>query len=242
LATVDINLLLLLVELVLLAPTLLLLILGRREERGRRDLLSEISKTARMVSRQEYFNYVQSAMQNAKETIEGSITGSVPRSQEGEDQVRRISDQIKNAKKRNISIKYLFPKLQDRIMVASIYTEAGAEIRFHPGLIVSDLRYVVIDAKETVIGLAGHIGNNEPTREGFNIPSEGLARIFTQQFETKWTEATTYHEYLEGVISEAKNHDPNVSIELLSSQLKIPESEVNRILLNSQGDDRPAGF
>lgn len=38
-------------ELVLLAPTLLLLILGRREEKGRRMLLAEISKIAKMVSR-----------------------------------------------------------------------------------------------------------------------------------------------------------------------------------------------
>jgi hypothetical protein len=229
-ATIDINLVLLLVELVLLAPTLLLLVLGRREERGRRLLLAEISKTARMVSRQEYFNHVESAMQNAKETIKGSITGSTPRMHEEEDQVHRISEQITNATRRNVSVQYLFPKLQDRLTVAAIYREVGAEIRFHPALIVNDLRYVVFDGKYTVIGLPGHIGRNEPTRDGYYIPSEGLASIFTQQFDAKWSEGTTYDIYLRGIISEAKNHSPNVSTELLSKELKIPEAEVKRIL------------
>jgi hypothetical protein len=229
-ASIDINLILLLVELVLLAPTLLLLILGRREERGRRLLLAEISKTARMVSRQEYFNHVESAMQNAKQTIRGSITGSSPRIHDEEDQVRRISDQIRNAKRRGVSVQYLLPKLQDRLTVASMYREAGAEIRFHPALIVNDLRYVVFDNKYTVIGLPGHIGRNEPTRDGYFIPSEGLASIFTSQFEAKWREASSYDEFLKGIISEAKSHSPQVSTELLSKELKIPEVEVKRVL------------
>jgi hypothetical protein len=233
-AAIDINLVLLLVELVLLAPTLLLLILGRREERGRRMLLAEISKTARMVSRQEYFNQVESAMQNAKESIKGSITGSAPKMHEEEDQIRRISDQIRSAKARNVLVQYLFPKLQDRLMIAAVYKNAGAEIRFHPGLIVNDLRYVVFDSKYTVIGLPGHIGRNEPTRDGYYIPSEGLAGIFSQQFEVKWVEGMKYDEYLKGIISEAKNHSPNVSTELLSKELKIPEIEVKRILSGSK--------
>jgi hypothetical protein len=231
---IDINLVLLLVELVLLAPTLLLLLLGRREERGRRMLLAEISKTARMVSRQEYFNHVESAMQNAKESIKGSITGSSPKSHEEEDQIRRIRGQISSARRRNVSIQYLFPKLQDRLMVAAIYREAGAEIRFHSALVVNDLRYVVLDAKYTVIGLPGHVGRNEPTRDGYFIPSEGLASIFMQQFDAKWVEAASYDEYLKGIISEAKNHSPNVSTGLLSEELKIPEVEVKRILMGAK--------
>jgi hypothetical protein len=233
-ATLDINLILLLVELVLLIPTLLLLVLGRREERGRRILLAEMSKTARMVSRQEYFNHVESAMQNAKQSIKGSITGSTPRVHEEEDLVHRIADQIVSARKRNVSVQYLVPKLQDRLTVAAIYKEAGAEIRFHPALIVNDLRYVVYDGKYTVIGLPGHIGRNEPTRDGYYIPSEGLASIFTQQFDAKWVEAMTYDEYLRAIISEARDHSPNVSTELLSKELKISVVEVNRILSNEK--------
>jgi hypothetical protein len=229
-APVDVNLVLLLVELILLVPTLLLLVLGRREERGRRLLLAEISKTARMVSRQEYFNHVESAMQNAKESIKGSITGSTPKVREEEDQIHRIADLIASARKRNVSVQYLFPKLQDRLTVAALYKDAGAGIKFHPALIVNDLRYVVFDGKYTVIGLPGHVGRNEPTRDGYYIPSEGLASIFTQQFDAKWSEGVDYDEYLKGIISEVKNHTPNVSIELLSKELKVPEVEVKRLM------------
>ena len=233
-ALINLNEALLLVELILLVPTLLLLILGRREERGRRELLSEISKTAKMVSRQEYFNHVESSIQSAKETIKGSITGSAPKSRDGEDQIRRISEQLRNARKRNVTIQYVFPKLQDRLMVATIYKEAGCEIRFHPGLIVNDLRYVVFDGRYTVLGLPGHAGRNEPTRDGYYIPSEGLAQIFTAQFEAKWTEGTDYDSYVQGIILEAKNHSPGVSTELLSKELNISESEVTRIIGNAK--------
>ncbi len=227
----DLNLLLLLVELVLLVPTLLLLILSRREEKGRRLLLGEISKTAKMVSRQEYFNYVLSAMQVAKESLCGSITGSLPKTHDEEEQIQRISEQIRADRQRKVSVSYLLPKLQDRLMVASIYRAAGAEVRFHSALIINDLRYVIIDKKYTVIGLPGHRGRNEPTRDGYYIPSEGLAEIFAQQFQSKWNEAITYDDYLREVISEAKNHSPNVSVELLSHELRVSEAEVQRILL-----------
>ena len=74
--TLDVNSLLLLTEIVLLVPTLLLLVLGRREEKGRGLLLQEITKTAKMLSRQEYFSYVLLGMQTATKSIKGSIKGS----------------------------------------------------------------------------------------------------------------------------------------------------------------------
>ena len=115
-------------------------------------------------------------------------------------------------------------------MVASAYKEAGAEIRFHPGLLVSDLRYTVVDNNHTVIGLATTTGQNQPTREGYVIPSEGFAQIFLRQFQDRWEEAVGYDDYFKDVLSEIKTHNPTVSTQLLSSQLQVPEPEVRRIL------------
>jgi hypothetical protein len=115
-------------------------------------------------------------------------------------------------------------------MVASAYKEVGAEIRFHPGLLVSDLRYTVVDNNHTVIGLATTTGQNQPTREGYVIPSEGFAQIFLRQFQEKWGEGVDYDDYLKGILSEIKNHNPTVSTQLLSSQLQVPESELRRIM------------
>lgn len=226
----DLTAVLLIVELVLLIVTLSLIILARREATGRENLLQQMTHTARMVSRQEYFNSVHFVMQSANNSIKGSITGSAPTTSEQKDQVQAIIDHIRSAKSRNLTVQYLLPRSPDRVVVASRYREAGAEIRFHPGILVSDLRYTVIDNNYTVLGLPSTAGENQPTREGYVIPSEGLAQIFLRQFQSRWEEATSYDDYLKEVISEIRDHNPAVSVQLLSSQLQIPESEVTRIL------------
>jgi hypothetical protein len=225
----DLTSALLAVELVLLIATLALLIQARRESSGREKLLEQMAHTARIVSRQEYFNAVHYVMQTARNSIEGSITGSVPSTAEQTDQVQAIIDRISLAKKRGVEIRYTLPKSPDRLLVANRYREAGAELRFHAGIIVSDLRYTVIDNAYTVLGLPSSAGENQPTREGYVIPSQTLAEIFLRQFQTRWEEATPYDEYLETIISEIRTHNPNVSIQLLSSQLQLPESEIRRI-------------
>jgi hypothetical protein len=229
-AALDLNLLLLIVELVLLVPTLLLLLLGRREERGRRELLTHITSTARLVSRQDYFNSVRMGMEVAKSFIYGSITGSAPKTQEQEDQVNKIVDEIGRATRRGVSVRYLLPKLQDRLTIGSRYRTNGAEIRFHPGLVVSDLRFVVIDGKNCVLGLPSSNSENSPTREGYLIPSEGLSQIFLSQFEEKWSKGLTYEDYIKEIIEEAKLHNPNVSERLLSTQLGLSEEEIRNFV------------
>ncbi len=99
-----------------------------------------MSHTARIVSRQEYFNAVHFVMQSATSSVKGSITGSAPTTSEQKDQVQAITDRILMAKKRGVNIQYVVPKSSDRVVVANRYREAGAEIRFHAGIIVSDLR------------------------------------------------------------------------------------------------------
>lgn len=228
--TIDVSLVLLIVELVLLVATLSLLILARREAHGRQLLLRQITSTAKMVSRQEYFNSVQFGMQNAIASIKGSITGSFPQTPEQKDRIDGIIEQIHRARSRNVTVQYLLPKAQDRLSLASRYIEAGAELRFHPGLLVSDMRYVIIDGRHTVLGLPSAPGETEPTREGYVIRSEGLAQVLLQNFEEKWGQALTYDNYLNGKLLEIKRHNPIVSIQLLSSQLGVSESEIKRIL------------
>jgi len=225
----DLTAALLAVELVLLIATLSLLIQARRESKGRRNLLEQMSHTARIVSRQEYFNAVHFVMQSATNSVKGSITGSAPTTPEQKDQVQAITDRILMAKKRGVNIQYVVPKSSDRVVVANKYREAGAEIRFHAGIIVSDLRYTIIDNNFTVLGLPSSVGENQPTREGYVIPSGALAELFSRQFQASWEESTPYDHYLKEIISETKNHNPNVTAQLLSSQLQIPESEVIRI-------------
>jgi len=191
-----------------------------------------------MVSRQEYFNSVHFVMQNAKNSIKGSITGSAPTTPEQNDQVQAIIDHIRTARERNVAIQYILPKTPDRVVVANKYREVGAEVKFHPGILVSDLRYTVIDNNYTVLGLPSSAGENQPTREGYVIPSEGLAQVFLRQFQTRWEEATAYDQYLKELLSQITTHNPAISSELLSSQLQIQESEVKRILSSDKSPDQ----
>jgi hypothetical protein len=224
----DLTSALLAVELVLLVATLALLIQARRESSGREKLLEQMAHTARIVSRQEYFNAVHFVMQSARKSIEGSVTGSLPSTPEQTDQVQAIIDRISLAKSRGVKIRYILPKSPDRLVVANRYREAGAEVGFHPGIIVSDLRYTVIDGAYTVLGLPSSAGENQPTREGYVIPSEALAEIFLRQFQSRWDEATPYDDYLRTTVSDVRTHNPKVSIQLLASQLQVPESEIRR--------------
>lgn len=230
----DLTAILLAVELFLLIATLSLLIQARRESKGRENLLEQMAHTARMVSRQEYFNSVHFVMQSARNSIIGSITGSAPTTSEQDDQVQAITEHIRMARNRNVTIRYLLPRSPDRVAVAYRYREAGAEVKFHAGILVSDLRYTVIDNNYTVLGLPSSAGENQPTREGYMIPSEGLAQVFLSQFQGRWEEATRYDEYLREVLSAIIEHNPSISTELLSSQLRIPEPEIKRILASRE--------
>ena len=226
---VDLTAALLAVELILLIATLALLIQARRESKGRENLLEQMAHTARIVSRQEYFNAVHYVMQSARASIQGSITGSIPSTAEQTDQVQAIIDHIALAKSRGVKIQYILPKSPDRLVIANRYKQAGAEVRLHGGIIVSDLRYTVIDHAYTVLGLPSSAGENQPTREGYVIPSEALAEIFLRQFEEGWKASTPYDEYLKTIVSEIRTHNPKISPQILSSQLQLPESEIARI-------------
>ena len=232
--SLDVNSLLLLTELILLVPTLLLLVLARREEKGRGHLLQEMTRTAKMLSRQEYFSYVLLGMQTAAKSIRGSIKGSPPANTEQEQFVEKVIEQLTLARKRNVAVQYLVPKATARLSVAYRYREAGAEVRFHPSLVVSDFRYTVIDAKYNVIGLPTAVTENAHTGEGYMIVSEGLAEIFLNQFAAKWSEAMDYEGYARSVLSEMTNKVTSISVSLLVTELKMPEAEIRRLLDGSE--------
>ena len=194
----------------MLVPTLLLLVLGRREEKGRSLLLKEITKTAKMLSRQEYFGYVLLGMQTATKSIKGSIKGSPPVTPEQEQFVEKVIDQMRLAiKNRHVTVQYLVPKATDRIGIAYRYRDGGAAVRFHPALVASDVRYTVVDDKYNVIGLPSAVVENAHTGEGYMIVSEGLAEVFVNQFDNRWAQAVDYDEYVKTVLSD--NHAQRIS-------------------------------
>ena len=185
--------LLLILESVLLLATIILLLYSIREGRGRKNLLLEVGKATKILTRQEYFLSVTDSMTDAKDEVIGVITGRLP----AEDDRKRVQDIIHNLeklKKEGIKVKYLLPKFHDRLHIGYLYTKAGAEVRYSICAIANNIRYIIVDDRVAVIGIPESTGEKEATRKGYRIPSEGLAVILKDHFYRCWEESMSYEE------------------------------------------------
>jgi hypothetical protein len=225
LATVQV--LLLAVELVLLIVTLFLLLLNRREAKSRETMMQHFSTVADVITRQEYFVAVVDAIQRAENTLAGSVTGSPPSKEEGE-VVRQILGAIAEAAKREVKVRYLLPLSPDRLRMGRMYAANGAEVRFNPSLLVSDVRYMCVDKKLVLIGVPARNGRNEPTRKGYTVPSESVAHLFGTQFEELWASKDTksYLDYLKELVSQVMGSNPSLSHDLVAANLGVEKEDV----------------
>lgn len=211
---------LLILESVLLAATIVLLLYSLKEGRGRKALLLEVGKAAKILTRQEYFLTVNDFMMEAKDEVIGFITGRPPVGDD-EKRVRSIRENIERLSKRGVKVKYLIPKSHDRVHIGFLYTKAGAEVRFGTCAIANDIRYLVADERLVVLGIPESIGQTEATRKGYRIPSESLAIILKDHFLKCWEEAAVYEEYLKEIIGQT-----GVTPKLLGKELQIDEKEL----------------
>ncbi len=230
---------LLIVDFVLLVATIILLYLSRHELEGRRKLLEKMFEVTRLLSRSLYFNVVIDALRSAKREVFGAVTGSRPR--EPSQFLDKIVSEIKAASQRGVRVRYLLPEGTDRLYVGHLYRKAGAEIKYHSGLVVYDLRHMVVDNKIVVLGFPEKVGLEQPTRAGTKIESESLASIFKERFERLWEEGINYEEYLSQKIREIRKTNPNASVELVARQLGLPEEEVAKYW-DYEGEKRPSGL
>lgn len=219
----SIETILLLLESVLLIVTVILLLFSLREGRGRRDLLLQVERATKVLTRQEYFLTVTDSMMDAKSEVIGFITGRLPT---GEDKKRTrvIITNIERLTRSGVRVKYLLPNFHDRAHIGFLYTKAGAEIRYGSCPIVHDLRYIVVDNRLAVIGLPESIGEKEATRKGYKIPSEGLAVVLKEYFYRCWEKNMSYEEYLREVIKQT-----GASLKTLAQELQIDEEELERL-------------
>lgn len=214
---------LLILESVLLTVTIVLLLYSIREGRDRKNLLMEIGRATKILTRQEYFLSVIDSMMDANTEVIGCITGRYPA---GDDikMTRDIADNIEKLAKRRVRIKYLLPKFPDRLHVGHIYTKAGAEVWYSNCLIVHNIRFIIVDERLIVIGIPENIGEKEATRKGYRIPSEGLAMILKEYFDQCEKQQTSYEDYAREVMRQT-----GTTPKLLARELHIDEEELERL-------------
>lgn len=218
---------LLVLESVLLLATIILLLFSLKEGRGRKNLLLQVERATKVLSRQEYFLTVTDTMMDAKTEVIGAITGRLP---VGDDKKRTksVTENIERMTKNNVSVRYLMPKFPDRLHIGYMYTKAGAEIRYSDCAIVHDIRYMVADDRVAVIGLPESTGEKEATRKGYRIPSEGLAAILKEHFYSCWDKNITFENYLKEVIKQT-----GATPKLLARELQIDETELEKFTQTS---------
>ncbi len=213
---------LILLESVLLAATVIMLIYGIHEGKRRDQLLREVGRATKVLTRQEYFFSIMNAMLDAKQEIIGCITGAPPA---GDDinMTRHISDAIEERTRKGVTVKYLLPKFPDRLQIAVQYAKAGAEILFSSCLFIHDMRFTVVDERIVVIGIPENLGEREATKKGYTIPSEGLALTLKNYFNT-CEKQSSLKEYLLEVIGQT-----GATIEHLAREFRIDEKDLRNL-------------
>jgi hypothetical protein len=214
---------LLILESVLLFATIVLLLFSLREGRGRKNLLLEVERATKVLTRQEYFLMVTDTMMDAKTEVIGAITGRLP---VGDDKKRThsVTNNIERLIKNGVSVRYLMPKFPDRLHIGHLYTKAGAEVRYSSCAIVHDIRYMVVDDHIVVMGVPESVGEKEATRKGYRLPSEGLATILKEHFLSCWDKNISFENYLKEVLQQT-----GATTRHLARELQIDETELEKI-------------
>jgi hypothetical protein len=214
---------LLLLESLLLVATVILLIYNIHEGKQRDSLLREVGKATKVLTRQEYFFILIDTMLDAQQEIIGCITGSLP---VGDDikMTRNITAAIEKMAKKGVRIKYLLPKFPDRLQVGVQYSQAGAEVRFSSCLMVHSIRYSIVDGKIVVFGIPESTGDKEATKKGYRIPSEELALILKDYFNS-CEKQMTLKEYLQEIIEQT-----GATPEQLAREFRLDAKDLKQIL------------
>lgn len=216
--SVEISLLLL--ESVLLVATIILLVFSIREGRHRDKLLEEIGKTAKILTRQEYFLTVIDTMMDAEHEVLGCITGSRPTAEGDGKRTREVAVTIERLAKKGVHVEYLMPRFPDRLHIGHLYTKAGAKVRYSSCLMVHNIRFMISDEKVVLIGIPEVVGEKEATKKGHRIPSEGLALLLKNYFQS-CEKQISYEEYLREVMQQT-----GATLKHLASELQIDEAEL----------------
>ena len=209
-------------ESLLLIFTIILLFYSIKEGKQRDKLIMEVGKATRVLTRQEYFLSIIDSMMDAKEEIVGCITGRPPT---GDDRkmTRDIVDKIERMTRKGVRIKYLMPKFPDRLHLGFEYMKAGADVRYSSCLMVHNIRFIIIDDGIVVMGIPESTGEREATKKGYRIPSEGLAMVLKNYFNT-CEKQTSFKDYLQEVIDQT-----GATLEHIAREYQIDVKELKRV-------------
>ncbi len=218
----NIELILLITESILLLVTLGFLLYSIREGQQRRRLLVEVKQATKTLTRIEYFLTISESLLESKHEVVGCVTGRRPLGDD-EKKIETVMNSIKHATSRGVKIKYILPKLPERLYMGCLYESVGAEIRYAGCSLVNSMRYMVVDNSLVLIGVPESAGEKNATNRGHKLPSMGLASILKNHFDDCWERDLP----LQGYIKEVMAHT-GMSVKQVSNELGIEVRVLSR--------------
>ena len=213
----SVEIILLSVELVLLVLTLLTIFLSNREAARSRALVSQMDKTTRILARFEYFQIVNDAISKSRASLDCLVSGRKTDASDS-DNLNNLLNSVREAARRGIKIRYLLPKMQDRLFM-------GYKYRLAAGFVAHSLRYVVVDQSYVILATPQELGVNEATRKGYLLVSDELATILGSHFETHWEKAVSFKQYMSEVMNETA-----LSVPELAKEMEVEPAELTKYL------------
>lgn len=223
----HIELILLITESILLLVTLGFLLYSIHEGRQRSRLLVEVKHATKTLTRVEYFLTVSESLLESKIEVCGCVTGRRPLG-EDEKKIETVLNNIRHTTSRGVKVRYILPKLPDRLYMGCLYEKAGAEIRYAGCSLVHSMRYMVSDNRLVVIGIPELEGEKNSTNRGHKLPSKGLAYILKNHFDDCWDRDLP----LQGYIKEVMTHT-GMSVKQVSRELAIDLNLLSRYVDNN---------
>lgn len=208
----------------MLLVTLGFLLYSIHEGRQRSRLLVEVKNATKILTRLEYFLTVSESLLESRVEIVGCVTGRRPIGDD-ERKIGSVINNIKTATSRGVKIRYILPKLPERLYMGCLYESAGAEIRYASCSLVHSMRYMVVDKSLVIIGIPEHAGEKNATTKGHRLPAQGLASILQNHFAECWERDLPLHDY----IKEVMNHT-GMSVKQVSTELGIEMSVLGRYI------------
>jgi len=227
----NIELILLITESILLLVTLGFLLYSIHEGRQRSRLLVEVKHATKTLTRVEYFLTISESLLESKKQVVGCVTGRRPLG-EDDKKIDTVLNSIKQATSRGVKVKYILPKLPERLYMGCLYEGAGAEIRYAGCSLVHSMRYMVVDKSLVLIGIPESAGEKNATNRGHKLPSIGLASILQTHFDDCWERDLPVKGYIKEVMAHTGMSVKQVSNELgieakiLSRYVDIPSPQV----------------
>ena len=215
---------LLILESLLLLVTIVLILFNIKEGRGRSALIMQVGHASMTLTRLEYFLSANDAISDAQKEVAGFITGRKP---SGSDinRVNSFTRAIGRAKAKGVSVKYIFPKFQDRLYVGYLYSQEGAEVRYYSAAPSQTMRYMVVDGAKVIIAIPESISEREMTSKGYIIPSEAFASILKANFDTCWEGSVPFKDYLHETLEQT-----GTTVGELSTEMGIDAKSLKKML------------